>query len=158
MSCLVLTFFCVVFVSCIMCLCLFFLYFFFFKQNAAYDMRISDWSSDVCSSDLRAPDRCWAGHITTARGASGRLLSFPVFFLGRTSRIWRHSRRGERRYRIPPGAALCLVGMGRRRAFLRHLRVCRSEEHTSELQSLMRISYAVFCLKKKKNNTSKKQN
>src|SRR3546814_10106408 len=32
-------------------------------------------------------------------------------------------------------------------------RICRSEEHTSELQSLMRISYAVFCLKKKKNHT-----
>src|SRR3546814_7789375 len=35
---------------------------------------------------------------------------------------------------------------------------CRSEEHTSELQSLMRISYAVFCLKKKKNKTSKESN
>src|SRR3546814_3566568 len=38
------------------------------------------------------------------------------------------------------------------------LRGRRSEEHTSELQSLMRISYAVFCLKKKKNNTNKTQN
>src|SRR3546814_3337167 len=36
-----------------------------------------------------------------------------------------------------------------------HPRHCRSEEHTSELQSLMRISYAVFCLKKKKNNKKK---
>src|SRR3546814_8105398 len=35
-------------------------------------------------------------------------------------------------------------------------RILRSEEHTSELQSLMRISYAVFCLKKKKNNTDNK--
>src|SRR3546814_7213642 len=35
---------------------------------------------------------------------------------------------------------------------------CRSEEHTSELQSLMRISYAVFCLKKKNNKKSKNQN
>src|SRR3546814_1108946 len=38
------------------------------------------------------------------------------------------------------------------RAVLLHRNVCRSEEHTSELQSLMRISYAVFCLKKKKKN------
>src|SRR3546814_5292793 len=37
------------------------------------------------------------------------------------------------------------------------LRPCRSEEHTSELQSLMRISYAVFCLKKKKNNNTREQ-
>src|SRR3546814_2632266 len=36
---------------------LFLLFFFFFKQKTAYEMRISDWSSDVCSSDLRAPDR-----------------------------------------------------------------------------------------------------
>src|SRR3546814_7642785 len=39
---------------------------------------------------------------------------------------------------------------------LRRLTACRSEEHTSELQSLMRISYAVFCLKKKKQNTNAK--
>src|SRR3546814_5259854 len=43
--------------------------------------------------------------------------------------------------------AMCLAGCGRRRCLAR---MCRSEEHTSELQSLMRISYAVFCLKKKK--------
>src|SRR3546814_9108672 len=36
-----------------------------------------------------------------------------------------------------------------------HMEIIRSEEHTSELQSLMRISYAVFCLKKKKTNTKK---
>src|SRR3546814_7242523 len=35
-------------------MCLFFLFFFFFKQKTAYEMRISDWSSDVCSSDLQA--------------------------------------------------------------------------------------------------------
>src|SRR3546814_6607524 len=51
-------------------------------------------------------------------------------------------------------------GQGRRRNRLRLLhnvrgQICRSEEHTSELQSLMRISYAVFCLKKKKKTTTK---
>src|SRR3546814_3324140 len=42
--------------------------------------------------------------------------------------------------------------------FLPHKKVRRSEEHTSELQSLMRISYAVFCLKKKKHETTRKHN
>src|SRR3546814_19832580 len=37
------------------------LFFFFFKQKTAYEMRISDWSSDVCSSDLDVPDRVLAG-------------------------------------------------------------------------------------------------
>src|SRR3546814_2230526 len=43
--------------------CFFFLFFFFFKQKTAYEMRISDWSSDVCSSDLQRPAR---GHIKRA--------------------------------------------------------------------------------------------
>src|SRR3546814_6765351 len=54
-----------------------------------------------------------------------------------------------------PGRAPGLLRQGRARADSRHVRLRghaeRSEEHTSELQSLMRISYAVFCLKKKKN-------
>src|SRR3546814_3039013 len=50
-----------------------------------------------------------------------------------------------------------LIVHGDPRRRLRH-RHCRSEEHTSELQSLMRISYAVFCLKKKKKKTKYKQN
>src|SRR3546814_3619893 len=85
--------------------------FFFFKQKTAYEMRISDWSSDVCSSDLLARRR--------RPGAAARI-----------------GRRAHRQRRRRPG------GAGHRPR--------RSEEHTSELQSLMRISYAVFCLKKKK--------
>src|SRR3546814_9307221 len=50
-----------------------------------------------------------------------------------------------------------LVACGRPASGRNRLRIVRSEEHTSELQSLMRISYAVFCLKKKK-NTEKSQN
>src|SRR3546814_7550282 len=46
----------------------------------------------------------------------------------------------------------------RKARYLEHDPLVRSEEHTSELQSLMRISYAVFCLKKKKHNTSQQKN
>src|SRR3546814_5868531 len=90
--------------------------FFFFKQKTAYEMRISDWSSDVCSSDL--------------------------------CRAFRHAHRR-------PGAIIeCRSGGGDGRVCGRSGsdRRARSEEHTSELQSLMRISYAVFRLKKKKKN------
>src|SRR3546814_3114877 len=122
---------------------------FFFKQKTAYEMRISDWSSDVCSSDLiyrrraRSDDashggRCHCG-LPVAVAATGgarrvrrALGSVPV----------RGHRAPLRNYvrRLP----------GRREG---RYRLCRgwasSAEHTSELQSLMRISYAVFCLKNK---------
>src|SRR3546814_2706950 len=119
--------------------------FFFFKQKTAYELRISDWSSDVCSSDLvgaglglfRLPD------------TGGALRSRPVRRQGR-------DRAGQDdRDQAEPGrqagawrAAAGRQGLGRdRRDALCAAR--RSEEHTSELQSLMRNSYAVFCLKKK---------
>src|SRR3546814_1854735 len=103
-------------------MCTFFL-FFFFKHKTAYEMRISDWSSDVCSSDLTPSDR---------RGARPRpALSVP------------HRRRAG-----AGGHILCAIRRATRRAGARGTGA-RSEEHTSELQSLMRISYAVFCLKKK---------
>src|SRR3546814_3600902 len=129
--------------------------FFFFKQKSAYDMRISDWSSDVCSSDLMA---CSArglqrsiqreialGQIVKTRDGTGRLSTLSGEGKGSDSAIgWPPThpggrietlRRREGRERGLPGETP-LAG--------------RSEEHTSELQSLMRISYAVFCLKKKK--------
>src|SRR3546814_4797709 len=90
--------------------------FFFFKQKTAYEMRISDWSSDVCSSDLGI-------------GRAARLQDVQVIVA--LFRAARQDRLREIR--------------GRRDA----IRLLRSEEHTSELQSLMRISYAVFCSKKK---------
>src|SRR3546814_1149154 len=107
------------------------LLFFFFKQMTAYEMRISDWSSDVCSSDLRR-DILRLGQI------------LPIFLrhLG-THRIDLDPRGIEDRAII--GAPLILDDVAVRHFALRP----RSEEHTSELQSLMRISYAVFCLKKK---------
>src|SRR3546814_3641991 len=60
---------------------------------------------------------------------------------------FRPKRAGRRQY----GAGRCVSDCPRRHCRRHHHRHCRSEEHTSELQSLMRISYAVFCLKKKKN-------
>src|SRR3546814_9862662 len=96
-------------------------------------MRISDWSSDVCSSDLERPavlpPRLWHGR------RAGRCRLFAAT----------RSQRGA------AGAVAQQAGMddgagaGRR---ARRPRQGRSEEHTSELQSLMRISYPVFCLKK----------
>src|SRR3546814_3629870 len=114
-------------------LCLFF--FFFFKQKTAYEMRISDWSSDVCSSDL---------HIESFRLSRAGAVAGPV-----RNRPLSHSRAqtaGECRA-CPP----CRPPTASRRAasFRLPVRRPRSEEHTSELQSLMRISYAVFCLKNK---------
>src|SRR3546814_2338328 len=106
-------------------------------------MRISGWSSDVCSSDLAHPrlDDCvfppgvlGTGSIVVAEEACPALLL--------------------RRLRQDCHEAEILLRSRRYPAFTRpdilREKVFRSEEHTSELQSLMRISYAVFCLKKKK--------
>src|SRR3546814_3418557 len=112
-------------------------------------MRISDWSSDVCSSDLLReadgvsplPPHRLAGGGAGAGGDRVRRVRAPVerrpqlpglADLLRSRRVAdrRQRSRRPRRHRDPPGG--------------------ESEEHTSELQSLMRISYAVFCLKKKK--------
>src|SRR3546814_6805559 len=101
-------------------------FFFFFKQKTAYEMRISDWSSDVCSSDLLFDRRLRRGRLFLGP------LAFRAAWLGRCLRISGRLQAHDRD------------------AFIPIVRRFRSEEHTSELQSLMRISYAVFCLKKKK--------
>src|SRR3546814_1762388 len=121
-------------------------------------MRISDWSSDVCSSDLHAsllpftngrqsytvsvgalpnftymsaspvpPDRLNARLLEPAGTSMVKLMSLPVLAANPVTATPLVS--------VPPAGG---GGGG----------VARSEEHTSELQSLMRISYAVFCLKK----------
>src|SRR3546814_1499881 len=124
-------------------------------------MRISDWSSDVCSSDLPAPAAAVGGKRAVDAHATGRQrireaqLDAPVEaqHLGLAGRreavegveVAERRRDGEAEVgRI--GLRLGNRGVGGRHALDRQ----RSEEHTSELQSLMRISYAVFCLKKKK--------
>src|SRR3546814_965824 len=121
-------------------------------------MRISDWSSDVCSSDRR---RRGGGGRPCPRQRRRRGLS-----AGRTGRGERGrfllARAGLRRGRGGPlWAGVVADAAPRQCATLFENRVMtstpatisRSEEHTSELQSLMRISYAVFCLNKKKNTT-----
>src|SRR3546814_9285007 len=104
-------------------------------------MRISDWSSDVCSSDLPALDRLWRRTRTYASPdtipSSGSL---------------RRMARGPVAVGIP-GWTTALAGTeGTRVQGESEYR--RSEEHTSEHQSLMRISYDVFCLKKKNHKSS----
>src|SRR3546814_7670279 len=105
-------------------------------------MRISDWSSDVCSSDLL---------VRHPHEGSGRHRLLPGFAPRRVDQ--RPQRldppcRFRLRYRAAPQ-------IGEDRPILRaDHEGSRSEEHTSELQSLMRISYAVFCLKKKTKKTT----
>src|SRR3546814_9973478 len=101
-------------------------------------MRISDWSSDVCSSDLR----------TAAYGS-------PPPRRRRARERDRAPKRRNRRRRAEAAPASPAI-RGCDAASSSDWRR-RSEEHTSELQSLMRISYAVFCLKKKTNYTTKPQ-
>src|SRR3546814_2375563 len=102
--------------------------FFFFKQKTAYEMRISDWSSDVCSSDVTRDRPCMENYGKPDR--SCRIQGDAII---------------ARAMDINAGPA-----EQRRSGDWGRCARARSEEHTSELQSLMRISYAVFCLKKKK--------
>src|SRR3546814_9674475 len=141
--------------------------FFCFKQKTAYEMRISDWSSDVCSSDLharrvRAQGRrdgnlrpeLLVGYPAgrPRKGAPDGWLEAP----GGRCRSCRHQDHwlqffNRRRLGLatPSRRARWRGYVGVRRHELRRTGADRSEEHTSELQSLMRNSYAVFCLKKK---------
>src|SRR3546814_5726980 len=114
-------------------------------------MRISDWSSDVCSSDLphlNGIARTSAGELMIAaeRGSAFRSRDGGV--------TWE-------RIALPYGGSMfgavaweaghvLMYGLRGKVFETTDLGDSRSEEHTSELQSLMRISYAVFCLKKKK--------
>src|SRR3546814_6637631 len=122
-------------------------------------MRISDWSSDVCSSDL------WHLEVGRAVIFRRRQMSTAHVHLDGGQDQARHLQRciALRAHldeltlihifvKMHIGCALCEHGgfpheFG---AIGRFVIMARSEEHTSELQSLMRISYAVFCLKKKK--------
>src|SRR3546814_303805 len=180
-----------------MCLMWFLLYVvFFFKQKTAYEMRISDWSSDVCSSDLEecgVPNRCPAAapshHHTRAPGQEAGCCDTAGLCSGRQAGAAddqalrpcqvveapqprtqfpahapspadpRYPAQGGSRRGAVSGLCRCAVA-GRPTLRPGNIVVLddfsshkRSEEHTSELQSLMRISYAVFCLKKKNTNT-----
>src|SRR3546814_10527984 len=107
-------------------------------------MRISDWSSDVCSSDLSA--YC-AGSLSFLQSAFRQIRTQPVYRPGF------HRNGGPVRHCLarknPWAALLRWISAADRRDVIGGVRQRRSEEHTSELQSLMRISYADFCLKNK---------
>src|SRR3546814_4897024 len=90
-------------------------------------MRISDWSSDVCSSDLLKVLEQRREFFWIVRSAFEKVPASLV------------------RLSHPPNDSVSIND-----STSLDLRIEKSEEHTSELQSLMRISYAVFCLKKKK--------
>src|SRR3546814_6063903 len=142
-------------------------------------MRMSDWSSDVCSSDLPATITASLNGGLAANGAdapagpndatarpsvfSPVVVCLSDFLAIRRSASLKitgkpHSSRSKKQPSAPSSTAFrhsVCIGSGSPPC-RRH----RSEEHTSELQSLMRISYAVFCLKKKKEQYAKhkKQN
>src|SRR3546814_8379778 len=111
-------------------------------------MRISDWSSDVCSSDLR-PRRRPAVHQGCLPRFRHRHDGAFLHSLAPGERAPDHSggRRGPPHHRRDGGNQAAAHPWSRQPE-------PRSEEHTSELQSLMRISSAVFCLKKKNPTTS----
>src|SRR3546814_1170618 len=118
-----------VFILAVDCCCyarIVFFFFFFFKQKTAYEMRISDWSSDVCSSDLTARAQ--------ARGPDSFRSQAPARGCDRAGSI----PPGDRAQGFSPCPPFpCPPSRGP--SCRRRDKAGRSEEHTSELQSLMRI-------------------
>src|SRR3546814_8216361 len=134
-----------------------FFWLFFFKQKTAYEMRISDWSSDVCSSDLhrrklqialrslldKLPSDLREHEEYEMLCEAARELPIAIVHLIHRGRRWESQSKDyefSRRSMLEHWAA----GNEAVRKTM-HKSGVRSEEHTSELQSLMRISYAVFC-------------
>src|SRR3546814_9670924 len=113
-------------------------------------MRISDWSSDVCSFDLLF--RRQVGDLFLGEGPEPELCRLAGADLAHALQRQRLGMVQDevRQEGAHPGVAGLRVGREPENAGHGQEAFCRSEEHTSELQSLMRISYAVFCLKKKK--------
>src|SRR3546814_6183812 len=122
-------------------------------------MRISDWSSDVCSSDHSLPHHNQLYVLWTAlhllEGNRRVLISVaqsPELLMKRYAEAFTlPGWQAVQPFALPTDAD-DLARFEETRAACIDFCGPRSEEHTSELQSLMRISYAVFCLKKKKHN------
>src|SRR3546814_2770196 len=118
-------------------------------------MRISDWSSDVCSSDLLVPVGAAFDQVEHRQSVNDD----EVRPAGLAHAAHDFHREAHAVFRAAAPAVVALVGARNRElveqvALRAHhldavVAALRSEEHTTELQSLMRISYAVFCLKKK---------
>src|SRR3546814_4313729 len=119
--------------------------FFFFKQKTAYEMRISDWSSDVCSSDLlevlvrsaRPPEPGVVGDVQQPLRPGTVVARGPARedCLVADERLERRHARQDHCLRPSTRGEVAAAWFKARN---------RSEEHTSELQSLMRLSFAVF--------------
>src|SRR3546814_1688028 len=139
------------------------MFIFFFKQKTAYEMRISDWSSDVCSSDLaeieptaspteaepvvEKPKRTRRKKVEVAAEEAIAESAAETAAPEARPEAQPESRseaepQSEPELRSEPDTGTPEQAPAN-----------RSEEHTSELQSLMRISYAVFCLNKKTTQT-----
>src|SRR3546814_9981000 len=137
-------------------------------------MRISDWSSDVCSSDplrllrlgqrrqapARRADDDGPGFLRVRKRGGGTGRAHPGSLPRRGGHAALQASAAEGRGHLAQGVRRRIAALGAQptaEGAHRHLHQnfdwsrVRSEEHTSELQSLMRISYAVFCLKKKTN-------
>src|SRR3546814_6917886 len=146
-------------ILCLLCLSCFI--FFFFKQKTAYEMRISDWSSDVCSSDLAIAIfenlsalgvQASIDDFGTGYAGFGYLKHFPIDVL-------KIDRSFVREITAEHGSDAAIADAIIAMAHSLGIRVlaeedetedqCRSEEHTSDLQSRMRITYPAFCWKKK---------
>src|SRR3546814_5826236 len=119
-------------------------------------MRISDWSSDVCSSDLRRWDwncvRATQSDGSRSQGTGSRAQGTGNREQGAQGRGQAAASNGRRSLLCGRNYAGTRVPAGM--SPQERLEPRRSEEHTSELQSLMRISYAVVCLKKKSRTTT----
>src|SRR3546814_1171181 len=150
---------------------------FFFKQKTAYEMRISDWSSDVCSSDLHfrqlfnenfdvpAIGRFVIGRYWRAASPADQKAFLKVFEDAMVQRflplLAENSSERLQVGTVTPDSAnanMALIDSRINRSQGEPYRVAwRVRETRSELQSLMRISYAVFCLKKKKKRATEKE-
>src|SRR3546814_4138748 len=143
-------------------------------------MRISDWSSDVCSSDLVSSGATFLNAIPAFNPPSFAVkeaygeIDVPIFrdkpflnelsvngaarvadYKGSVGTVWAYNFGGiyspipDIKFRVNYSHSVRAPTLGDLYASPSQDFASRSEEHTSELQSLMRISYAVFCLKKK---------
>src|SRR3546814_8973042 len=122
---------------------------FFFKQKTAYEMRISDWSSDVCSSDLLQS-------LNVRPVLDGEGQETGQFEVPAGGRRYRALELLVKQKRLAKTAAVpCIVKhadgdiSAEENSYPENTYHKRSTEHTSELQSPMRISSAILCLKKK---------